>query len=173
MEQFPKVKIELISEERMPDMQQEQVDIVFGINWPAPDYVVAKQIGKTRYILCASPQYLNKYGTPETIKDLEKHRYIPHLGRTPENVVANLKNDIALTLSPQLLLNNAHSMKKCALLGLGVVQLHDYMIEDELKSGILVEVLNEYLKPDIPIYMYYQKHRFVQAKIRQFVNLVH
>lgn len=171
MELFPKVKIEILTEERMPNMQQEQTDIVFGINWPAPQDIVAKPMGSTRYVLCASPKYLKKFGTPKDIKALEQHRYIPHYGRSAENIVANLKKPTTLNFSPKLVLNNTYLMKKCALLGMGIIQLHEYMVEDELKNGALVEILPQSLKERIPLYIYYQKYRFVQPKIRQFVNL--
>ena len=172
MERFPLVTIEILSEERMPDMDREQIDIVFGINWSAPPEVVAKAIGKTRYVLCASPKYIEQFGIPGTIKELEKHRYIPHLGRSSENIVADLKQKTPLQITPTLKLNSAHFMKICALNHLGIVQLHDYMVEEELKKGQLVEVLQSSLKPAIPLFIYYQKHRFVQPKIKHFINLV-
>ena len=62
-------------------------------------------------------------------------------------------------------------MKQYALLGFGIVQLHEYIIKNELKSGQLVEILKTTLNEDLKLYMYYQKHRFVQPKIRQFVDL--
>lgn len=172
MRRFPQVTIEILSEERMPDMDREQVDIVFGINWPAPPEVVAKIIGKTRYVLCASPKYLEQFGTPQTIMDLEQHRYIPHVGRSSENIVVNLKQKIPLQIMPTLKLNSAYFMKICALNGFGIVQLHDYMVEEELKKGQLVEILKSSLQSTIPLFVYYQKHRFVQPKIRHFINLV-
>ena len=148
---YPEVTLEIIAEERMPDMQKEQIDIVFGINWPAPDYVVAKKIGVTRYVLCAAPEYLNKFSIPKNIKDLEQHKYISHLGRNPDNIIADLKKKTSLNISSPLIINSAHLMKKSALLGLGVVQLHDYIIKDELDNGELIEILKEYLQPEIPI----------------------
>lgn len=172
IKKYPQVNIEILAEERMPDMQREQIDLVFGINWPAPEDIVARPIGKTRYVLCASPKYLKKFDVPKNIKELEQHHYIPHIGRTSENLVADLKQKIHLNMSPTIKSNNAHFMKQCAVSGLGIVQLHDYMVEDELKSGKLIEILNEYLQPEIPLYIYYQKHRFVQPKIKQFVNLI-
>jgi DNA-binding transcriptional LysR family regulator len=171
-QQFPQVEVDILVEERMPNMQQEQIDIVFGVNWPAPEDVVARPIGKTRYVLCASPTYLKKYGAPKKIKDLIQHRYIARSGRSSDNIIANLKNDINLHLKTPLKLNNAMLMKQCALMGMGIIQLHDYMLIDELQSGKLIEILSEYLKPDVPLYVYYQKHRFVQPKIRQFIKLI-
>lgn len=169
---YPKVKIELMTQERMPDMYREGIDVVFGVNCQASDDVVARLIGKTRYVICASPDYFKKNGLPENIKELEKHFYIPHLGRTPENIISQLKHPTLLTMSPRLSINNASVMKQSAMFGLGIVQLHHYMVEEELKRGDLVEVLKDKLHNEVSLYMYYQKHRFVQPKIRQFVNLV-
>jgi DNA-binding transcriptional LysR family regulator len=169
---FPQVEIDILVEERMPNMQQEQIDIVFGVNWPAPEDVVARPIGKTRYVLCASPTYLKKYGTPKKINDLSEHHYIAHSGRSPDNMIVNLKHEINLNLNTPLKLNNAMLMKQCALMSMGIIQLHDYMLADELQSGKLIVILSDYLKPDIPLYVYYQKHRFVQPKIRQFIKLI-
>lgn len=168
---FPKVKVEILAEERMPNMQQEQIDIVFGINWPAPEDIVAKTIGYTRYVLCASQGYLEKFGVPKNIKDLEQHHYIPHCGRSSENILTSLKKKASLNLKPHLILNSTYFMKKCALSDMGIIQLHDYMVKEELKNGSLVEILPEFFIKRIPLYIYYQKHKFVQPKIRQFVNL--
>ncbi len=172
IEKYPEVTVDILSEERMPDMHREQIDIVFGINWPAPQDIVARPIGETRYVLCASPEYLKSCGTPKTIKDLEHHAYIPHSGRRIDNVIVDLKQKQPLNLSPRLKLNSAHFMKTCALNHLGIIQLHDYMVENELKNGSLIEILKPHIKPAIPLYVYYQKHRFVQPKIKKFIELI-
>jgi DNA-binding transcriptional LysR family regulator len=172
MHKYPQVNIELLAEERMPDIEREQIDIVFGINWPAPPDIVRKVIGKTRYVLCASKPYLEKYGKPKRLKDLEtNHNYIPHIGRKNKNLLVNLKTNSNLNLTSKLKSNNAEFMKKCALENMGIIQLHDYMVKEELKNGDLIEILKDEFKEEIPIYIYYQRHRFVQPKVRNFVNL--
>ena len=131
VQKCPDVKVEVLSDERIPDMLHEQVDIVFGVNWPAPLDVVARTIGKTRYAICASPDYIEKNGEPKSIQDLAHHNYIPHLGRSPGNMIANLKKTENTELNTQIAANNANFMKTCALKGLGIVQLHDYMVKEE------------------------------------------
>lgn len=172
MQSFPDVLLELVAEERLPDMHREQVDIVFGVNWPAPDEVVARQIGLTRYVLCASPEYLAQHGTPQTIKALDQHRYIPHLGRNQDTLVIDLKSPTVLKQQPRFTIGSASLMKKAALKHMGIIQLHDYMVKDELDSGRLVEVLADCLKPAIPLYVYYLKPRYVLPKVKQFIALL-
>lgn len=169
---FPEVNLEIITEERMPDIQAEQIDIVFGVNWPAPDDIVSRTIGETRYVLCASPQYLKKFGTPKSVNELQQYHYIAHSGRSPQNLIADLKKPLPNNFTPYLSMNNASLMRAAALKHWGIVQLHDYVIENELKTGALIELCAEDLKSKIPLYVYYVKHRFVQPKIRQFVQLL-
>ncbi len=172
MKQFPEVKMEILCDERMPDMIAEQIDIVFGICWPAPDDVVAKVIDQTRYVLCASQAYLDKNGTPEKVEDLQNHNYFPHMGRDPKTPLMHIDVKQSFHLKTRLALNNISVMKELAKSGLGIVQLHDYVVQKDLDSGELVEILPDFSKPNIPLYVYYLKHRYVQPKVRQFLNLV-
>ena len=169
-EKYSNVDVEILVEERLPDMQQEEIDIVFGINWPAPDDVIARKIGETRYMLVASPAYLKQYGVPTNIEELKNHRYIPHCGRAKGDIIVDLKKPIDLNLNTPLEINNAALMKTCAIAGMGIIQLHDYMIKDEVDTGKLVEILPGYLNKAIPLYIYYHKYRFVQPKIRNFLD---
>jgi len=167
---YSNVDVEILIEERLPDLHSEEIDIVFGVNWPAPDDVIARKIGETRYMLVASPAYLKKYGVPQTIEDLKKQIYIPHCGRASGDIIVDLKKPIDLSLNTPLKINNAALMKTCAIAGMGIIQLHDYMIKEEIESGKLVEILPGYLNKTIPLYIYYHKYRFVQPKIRNFLD---
>ncbi len=171
-QQFPKVDIDLRLEERMPDMEKESIDLVYAVNWPPPDDIIARPIGKTRYVLCASPAYLQQHGTPNTLKDLEQHQYLAHSGRRADHTIAQLKSPTVLNLNIAMRVNNANTLKQAALDGLGITQLHDYMIEKQLANGELVEVLNDCLKPSIELFIYYNKHRYVQPKVRQLVSMI-
>ncbi|MDF1759654.1 MAG: LysR family transcriptional regulator [Coxiellaceae bacterium] len=171
-QQFPKVDIDLRLEERMPDMEKESIDLVYAVNWPPPDDIIARPIGKTRYVLCASPAYLQQHGTPNTLKDLEQHQYLAHSGRRANNIIAQLKSPTALHLNIAMRINNANTLIQAAQDGLGITQLHDYMVETQLANGELVEVLSEYLKPSIDLFIYYNKHRYVQPKVRQLVSMI-
>lgn len=169
---FPKVRVEILLDERMPNMAEEMVDIVFGVNWPAPPEVVARPIAKTRYVLCAAPQYLKEYGTPSTINELSSHHFISHLGRQSPCSLVQLKQQLQPKMQCNLALNHIGLIKSCVLQGKGISQFHDYMVQEELADGALIELLAEKFYSEIPLYIYYQKHRFIQPKIRQFVKLV-
>ena len=169
---FPDVNIDLLLDERMPDMNSEMVDIVFGVNWPAPHDIVARPYANTRYVLCATPEYLLQHGEPKTIKQLAEHKLIAHLGRKHPRDLCELKQQTQPDMNVCLAINNAGYIKTCVLNGNGIGQFHDYMVEQELKNGLLVELLSNNFHQTIPLYVYYQKHRFIQPKIRQFINMI-
>lgn len=173
MQLFPDVKVEIIIEEQMPDLKNDKIDIVVGVNWPAPEDIIARKIGKTRYVLCASPIYLSKHGEPVVLSDLTKHNLILHSGRNKNMPIVSLKGmHKQIKVNSSLCINNIELIKTYALAGQGIAQFHDYVINDELLNGELVEVLSDFLKPSEPLFLYYQKHRYVQPKIRQLVNLL-
>jgi DNA-binding transcriptional LysR family regulator len=170
LKQFPQVTLELMLEERVPDMEKENIDLVFGMTLAPSLDVVAKKISTTRYVICASPEYLKQYGTPTTIADLKHHQYIPHLARGENNLLMNLKKPTSATPNIRLKTNSAELMRELALRGQAIVQLHEYSIKNELTEGTLIELLPHCLVPKIDVMVYYQKHRYVQPKIRQFLN---
>jgi DNA-binding transcriptional LysR family regulator len=61
-------------------------------------------------------------------------------------------------------------MSECAIQGMGIVKLHDYVVADALKDGRLIEIFSEFHEPLQPIYLYYQQSRYLLPKIRRFID---
>ena len=167
---YSNVEVELLIEERMPDMIKENVDIVFATHLQASDDIVVREIDHTRYMLVASPDYLKEHGVPKSVEDLKNHLYMMHLARAKDNILADLKKPVTPNLNIPLKINSTDLIRTCALLGKGIAQLHDYIVKDDVAAGRLVELLPECFNKSIPLYIYYHKYRFVQPKIRCFVD---
>ncbi|MFC4892311.1 LysR family transcriptional regulator [Pseudofrancisella aestuarii] len=170
-EQFPDVELIIVVEERIPDFDKEQTDIAFGVNWKAPDDLIARKIGETRYVLCASPRYLKKYGVPKNLEDLKKHNFIPHISRHTSLVGLKDANSY-INISSDISSNNVSFIKKCVLDGLGIAQFHEYAAIEEIKRGDLIEVLPAVFNEKESLFIYYQKNRFVQPKIKELVKII-
>lgn len=166
---YPKLLIRVELAERIPNLDKEEVDIIFGVSAGGPDKLVRKRIANTRYVLCASPKYLEVNGTPKTPADLKQHRYITHMMRMPDNVV-KFKGNKEIVVKPILYLNDSRAMRECAIQNMGIVMLHDYVVVHALQDGRLVEFLSEYHEAQQPIYLYYQQSRYLQPKIRKFID---
>lgn len=165
----PKLRIKLEVAERFPDLASEDIDLIFGISLEGPLGLVRKKVASTRYVLCASPEYLRKHGTPKSPNELSQHRYITHEMRTPDNVL-KFDNNFEIYVDPILWLNDSRAMRDCAIQGLGLVRLHDYIVKDALVSKKLIEILPQFNRSTLPVYLYYQQSRYLLPKIRKFID---
>jgi DNA-binding transcriptional LysR family regulator len=169
MAENPKLRVQIELAERFPDLAQEKIDIIFGVSAEGPEELVRRRVGDTRYVLCASPAYLAEHGTPQVPADLIKHRYIAHSMRKPNNVLV-FKNGQSVQVEPFLFLNDSRAMSGCAMKDMGIVGLHDYVVNEALANGQLIEVLAKFQEPIKTIYLYYEKSRYLQPKIRRFID---
>lgn len=169
MQKYPELEIIIDISERVPNFEQEQVDIAVGFSLIAPDNVIQRKLTTTRHVMCASPSYLKKHGKPETLQDLRQHTYIGHYARS-EVCSTHLNNGHEIKIKPSLVLNNVTGMIECVKAGLGIVQLPYYVLEELLTSGDLIEVLSSYQAVNAPVYYFYPKFRYTQPKVRCFID---
>lgn len=169
MELTPKLKIQLELAERFPDFSQENIDVLFGVSLDGPPDLVRKYFLTTRYVLCASSSYLEKYGIPRKPADLTSHAYICHSTRPHDNILT-FANGVEVAIEQKLVMNDTSAMYECALQGMGIVKLHDYMVETALQEKKLIEILPKYQEPSFPVYLYFQSSRYLQPKIRRFID---
>lgn len=169
MQQNPKLRIRIEVAERFPDLKTEEIDLIFGVSMEGPPSLIRRKVATTRYVFCAAPEYLKKHGVPQTPVDLSKHNYITHNMRIPDNILKFERNQ-EIYIEPILGLNDSRSMLDCAIHGIGIVRLHDYIVKEALSSHKLIEVLPEYNQVELPVFLYYQQSRYLQPKIRKFID---
>lgn len=169
MRTYPNLRIKLDLAERFPTLADEELDLIFGVAMPSQPNLVQRKVATTRYVLCASPAYLKINGTPVIPSDLLTHHYIAHSARQPNDRLL-FKDHNPLFVKPNLWLNDSNAMYECALLGLGIVMLHDYVVIDALKDGRLIELLGDYQEPTQSVYLYYQQNKYLDPKIRRFID---
>lgn len=166
---YPKIQLTLSTAERIPDFSRGEADILFGISVPIlghDEHVSQKKMGQTRDVLCATPQYFKKRGKPKKPKDLLALDYICHNARPFDSF--SFADDTELQVQPFLRLDDHEMVIKAALENLGYIYTKEYMIEDYLKSGELVEIFPQ--KKYTPIYVYYRYQTYPDPKIRAFLE---
>lgn len=169
LQKFPKITLNLELAERFPDLPTEGIDILIGVSMPGTADLIRRRITTTRYIYCASPSYLKKYGTPKQPNDMLQHRYITHTMRADPGMLY-FKNNVELKLKPYLFLNDSKTMLECAIADMGIVRLHDYFVASAIEQKQLQEILRNHAEPAQPVYLFYQQSRYLQAKIRSFID---
>ena len=169
LRKYPKLEINFLVSEYIPNFEQEQVDLAVGFSLPAGDEIVRSNMMNTRYVLCAAPAYFKKHGKPKDLNSLTQHIYIGHSGRSEDRII-HLKPPHTLALKPSLLLNNVAGMMECAKQGIGIIQLPLYLLDTDLQKGELVEILKNYQTDQVPVYYYYPRYRYIQPKVRKFID---
>ena len=170
-ERYPEVELYLEVAERVPDFEAEKIDISIGASASAPESAIQKKIATTSYTFCASPSYLKKNKTPKKPEELANHRCLSHSRRLPNNFFY-LKNDQKIRYDPWLYANDAEVLAKMAIQGLGVVQLHHYVVRDAIKQGALKEVLSAYTRKNVPIYVALPSKKHPPLAVRAFVDFM-
>lgn len=163
--------LELDVGERIPDLEKEGVDLMIGLSIAGPPNAIQKKIGSTRYVLCASPDYLRRFGKPKKVADLKTHRYLAHTSRKA-NYLITLGNK-EVVLHPFLFVNDAQALKELAVEGIGIAWIHEYVAHKELTSGTLIELFPELsAKDSVPLYLCYREAKHTPAKVRAFIEFV-
>ncbi|MBB63723.1 MAG: LysR family transcriptional regulator [Waddliaceae bacterium] len=169
-EKYPKVEIVLHVEERLPDMEKEKIDLVLGNSLLGSEDITVRRIGEANYVLCASPEYLKREGTPVTRSDLKGHQYISHSMRPHHNVIWGDAKESSFI--PKIQVNDIEVMRYLAECGHGLVWMHDYAAKKSLEEGKLLTILPKEKPYKVPLWASYRSVKHLPPKIRAFLDFV-
>lgn len=160
--------------DRVVNLLEEGVDVAIRIGELPDSSYKALKVGQVRRVLCASPSYLAKQGTPHSPQELMKHQLITAVAISP-TIDWRFEEDgvvITVRVKPRLRVTSNDSAIEAAMLGLGITQLLSYQIAPQLASGELKIILSEFETKPLPINVIHREGRYASAKIRSFVDLI-
>ncbi|WP_205954735.1 LysR family transcriptional regulator [Pantoea stewartii] len=169
---YPQVKLDLSLNDRMVDMVEEGFDISIRItNQPAP-HLIARKLTDSRVLLCASPEYLARAGTPLTPSDLTEHACLAYsYVLAGENwSLHSPSGKVIVPVNGTLRANNGYLLREAALAGMGIVREPEFVVAQALAEGRLVQVLPDWSPPPIGIYAVYTSRNHLAPKVRSFID---
>ena len=170
----PDLAIELLLEDRHVDLVREGVDVALRITRDAPDsQMVYRRLGPSRMVLCASPGYLKKRGTPKVPQDLKTHDCIAHTQRATPRVwhfVTPTGGKASVEIEERVAVTSSLALRSCALEGLGIVEVNTYIVAADIAAGRLVRLLEGYETRELSIYAVFPQRRFLAPKVRVFID---
>lgn len=169
---YPDVKIDLVLSDFVTDLVGEQYDLAFRIGDIPDSGLVARPLHPYRLVVCASPQYITQYGEPETPLELEKHNSLLF---NYHNALSNWTfnhgtSNIDVALNGNLSINNGFALKNAALNGAGIIIQPKILVEEELKNGLLVELLTSFQLPVRPMHLLYIRDQKMPLRLRKFIE---
>ncbi len=134
--------------------------------------VIERKVGSLRWIICASPDYLQAHGEPKRPADLAGFNCLIHPKLAPERRwhFEEAGSDRSVKVAGTLASNSVVVLRRAVLAGVGIAMLPLYRVEEDLKKGSLKQVLRDHQLPVRPIYAVYAQTRHVPEKIRLFVE---
>jgi DNA-binding transcriptional LysR family regulator len=171
---YPGIDLVVSSGDRLVDLVREGVDCVIRAGQPRDSSLVARRLANMPQVVCASPDYLARFGTPRHPDDLAGHqvvKFFSSTGTIDDTLDLRIGGQVrAIALGGWMAVNDAENYVICALRGCGLIQLPRFHVEAELRDGRLVEVLGEWPSPDYPLSAMYPQHRQLSPRVRVFID---
>ncbi len=174
LERYPNIQLRIGEGDRYVDLVREGVDCVLRVGKPTDSSMIGRQIASLQEGTFASPGYLAKYGTPGTPDELGAHRMIGFVSSATGGVLPlEFQGNGAsqqLTLPHAVSVAGADIYVAAARLGLGLIQVPRYRVQDELANGSLVDVLTDFPPERSPVYVLYPQNRQLSPRVRVFID---
>jgi DNA-binding transcriptional LysR family regulator len=169
------VRFDVSLSDRVVDLVEEGFDLAIRVGPPGPENLVARKLGETRLVPCASPDYLAKRGAPQAPEDLARHDCFTYEYVSPRNVWRFRDRSGAersVRVSGPLHSNNGDLLAEVAARGRGIVFEPAFIVGPEVRAGRLVPLLQDYEPLPVPIYAVYPSRKHLSAKVRRFVEFL-
>lgn len=172
LKRYPEVRLNLVMTDEIIDIMTQSIDLAIRICQLEDSELIARKIAPDRRVVCASPDYLKRYGTPRTPSDLADHNCLI-LSQQPYWLFKGPNGLERIKISGNFECNNGEVIREATCAGLGISLKATWDIAGALKSGRLVTVLDDYpISSDTSIWAIYPSRRNVPAKVTAFVSFL-
>ena len=168
--QYPETSVNAVFEDEIVDFVEDNIDVAIRIGHLKDSSLIAKKVASVRWVVCGSPAYLKKNGTPASPDDLMNHKLV---NLTVRDYRYNWRFKNAQKISPKndLIFNSILAAKAAALSDWGLIQALSYQVATEIKDGSLIPVLEDYATSPIPVHILHAEGKRASAKITAFSEL--
>lgn len=170
---YPRVEVRLQLSANPPPINEEAYDVGVHFGEPPDSRLVARKLAPNRRLLCASPAYLARAGTPRTPQELARHNFISIRQADEAQGLLRLKSGRkaeSVRLHGNLATNDGEVAVNWALNGLGIVLRAEWDVARYLRSGRLQQVLEAWDTPPADIYAIYPARHANLARVQAFVD---
>jgi DNA-binding transcriptional LysR family regulator len=170
----PGLQLDARLSDQYVDIVREGIDLAVRIGELDDSSLVAKRVDWQSLKLCASAGYLGHAGTPRRIEDLAAHAAIlfrlPSTGRDRPWLLRQRGQPVTLQPQPAARINETEGVLEALRLGLGIAQLPDNVVADDLAEGRLVELLPGCAPPRMPVHVVMPSGRLVPPRVRAAIE---
>jgi DNA-binding transcriptional LysR family regulator len=174
MSKHPDVELDITLADRIVDLVEEGYDLAVRIARLPNSSLVSRKLASTRLVLCASAGYLKKQGKPKHPSDLTEHTVLSYslLATGDQWNFESPEGQVSVTVKPIMRTNSGDTCIAAARKGKGVVLQPSFMVNADLQSGALVELMPSYRSVEFGIFAVYPTRQYVSPKVRALIDFL-
>ncbi|CAI0841942.1 LysR family transcriptional regulator [Serratia quinivorans] len=172
--QYPDIEFFMSEGDRLVDPVREGIDCVIRVGKLKDSDMVARRLGELEEVTCAAPDYLQRFGIPLGIDELEGHRMVGFRSSASGSIMP-LEFNVAgqpqqLTLPCTVSVSAAESLVAAARMGLGIIQVPRYHLREDLARGSLLPLLPQFPSTPMPVSLLYPRSHQLSPRVRVFID---
>jgi DNA-binding transcriptional LysR family regulator len=176
---YPDLTIDLLLTDTVVDLFADRIDVAVRLGLLVNSTLIAQQLTKTHYCVCASPEYLKRCGKPEKPIEIDHHPCLlfPLAGFRSRWIFKDRNGNLSeVPVSGRTLISSAIALQQCAIAGMGLALLPNWLIEEDLRVGTLVNVFADYAVTatdfNTAAWLVYPSRAYVPLKVRVFIDFL-
>lgn len=170
---YPKTNVELrLTDDRL-NLVEDGIDLAFRTGLLQDSTLIARKLGSTHRLLCASPDYLARHGMPENLAELAHHQCVI-AGPSASGahwVLDGPRGEETVVVAGRFAANEMQAVVAAALAGFGIAQLPQAIAEGLINDGRLQRVLKAYTTPAGGLHVLYPSSRHLSPLVKAFIEL--
>jgi DNA-binding transcriptional LysR family regulator len=169
-DQAPDVTLDIVLTDRNVDLVDEGFDAAFRIGTPPDGRLIARRLVPYRMMICASPDYLARAGTPRHPIELSSHESIifTPAARSPWRL-SNGDDRVEVTPARSITVNSGQAVRMAAGAGLGLVMQPAMLLMPDVQTGRLVQLFPDWHLGERPMSLLYYRDRRMTPRLRSFI----
>ena len=175
LHEYPDITVNMVLNNRHVELISEGFDLSVRIGELEDSTLRARKLAETEKQMIVSPSYLEKYGRPTRIDDLNEHKLLHYSNQANGSVwklTAPSGEKRHIRSAGWLTVNDGQSLLNAALGGLGIAFLPDFLYADAMREGRLVPAIENMAPESLGIYAVYPPGRYTQPKVRAFIDFL-
>ena len=176
---YPDLTVDLLLTDAVVDLFAERIDMAVRLGLLADSTLIAQQLMRTHYSVCASPGYLNRSPPLQHPTDLTHHNCLlfPLADFRSRWIFKDQKGELSeISISGRTVISSGIALQQCAIAGMGLALLPNWLIDEDLRAGSLINVFPDYdvtaTDFSTAAWLVYPSRAYVPLKVRVFIDFL-
>ncbi|QUM86078.1 MULTISPECIES: LysR family transcriptional regulator [unclassified Moritella] len=173
---YPDIHVHMDLDNSFVDLIDNNFDLAIRTGALQDSSYIARRLVQAQWVICASPAYLAKNGTPKRTQDLDKYNCLAYSHQESganDWLFKGSEADYSVKISGNFSTNNSAALRKAALFNLGLIYVPKVLVADDLQVGTLVEVLPKQVAKSLGIYAIYPYTKLQPLKVKLFIEHIY